>query len=405
MTARPLLLAALVALPTLAAAEPRQHGNVILDLPDDWSAGANEDGNQTFLYDGPEERCTYCYIYVGTGGPAEGAIDRWLAGQRLRFVDEDDRDAVEVLSEPEVIGTEPRQLAMTGQKVDGDIQILFAIQAGDRYEVFAFEAWGYDEEEVTRNMAFFQDEVTPLFDRFRYVSEGAAPLMPPALPGELSGLYWGWFQNLYPALDGTLQMRMEHRWLVFWPDGHFYDGTPPRGLGALDPAALRAAGDPNWGTYRAAGARLALTYVTGETELLSAEGEGWADGSRTLTRVEPLPDGAPLDGTISDFSYTGFVQGSGVEGGVASSSSTTFHPDGTYEGESFGGAFGTFTDGGGTPTGGFSTGGDTQATGGRYKVKDGLVVMSPADGSPPTSDLAYVVEGEILLGDQFLDAE
>ncbi|MBK8440044.1 MAG: hypothetical protein IPL38_11340 [Rhodobacter sp.] len=30
------------------------------------------------------------------------------------------------------------------------------------------------------------------------------------------------------GIDGMMQMQIDHRWLTFWPDGLFYDGTPPR---------------------------------------------------------------------------------------------------------------------------------------------------------------------------------
>ena len=95
-----------------------------------------------------------------------------------------------------------------------------------------------------------------------------------------------------------------------------------------------------------------------------------------MSRVEPVEPGTRLRGTISWLQAFGL--GGGLEsGGVTTGGSTTFHPDGTYEGSSFGSTFGTFTGGGG-----FTTAREGE-TGGTYEVRDGIVVMTPNDGSPP----------------------
>lgn len=391
---RAALILALSASPVLA--EPRQHGNVVYDLPPDWSQGALERGVQTLIFDGPDEACEFCYLHIGPGAPATGDLAAWLDGESRRFVDKDERESVEVIQAAEVTSTDPRALALMAQNVDNGIQVIFALEVGGRYEALAFEGWAYDEEEVARSLEFLQSDVSAWIDSFAYVSEGAEPLMPEAQPGDLSGIYYGWHQGFTMGLDMMMQMTIEHRRLVFWPDGRFYDGTPPGGLAPLDAEALAASLDPDWGTYREADGGLELTYVDGRTERLAAEGEGWRDADAVLEPVEPLPDGAPLDGTVSSVFYSGFAPGSGIEGGISSSSSTTFRPDGTFEGESFGGAFGSF-DGGG----GFSTG-DEDAAGGTYEVRDGLVVMTPA-GGPPTAEIAHRVGEDILIGEQFLE--
>jgi hypothetical protein len=390
---RALLALALLATPALA--EPRQHGNVVYDLPPDWSQGALERGAQILIYDGPEEACEFCYLHIAPGAPAAGDLAAWLAAESQRFIEKDERDSVEVIQAAEVTGTNPRPLAIMAQKVDSSIQVIFALEAGGRFEAITFEGWAYDEEEVARSLAFLQSDVSAWIDTFTYVSEGAAPLMPEAEPGGLSGLYYGWHQGTTVGLDMIMQITMEHRRLVFWPDGRFYDGTPPEGLQPLDPAAL--VGNADWGTYREGNGVLDLAYADGRTERLTAEGEGWQDANTVLLPVEPLADGTALDGTISSMFFSGFAPGSGLEGGISASSSTTFHPDGTFEGESFGGAFGSFAEGGG-----FSTG-DEDVEGGTYEVRDGLVVMTPANGGPPTAEIAHMVEGDVLIGEQFLE--
>ncbi len=390
---------------TSATAERRQHGNIVYDLPPDWSTGRLENGVQTLICNGPEEVCDFCYVYFGPGAEATGDLAGWLAEQSLLFADEDDLDSVEVYEEAKVVSTDPRDFAMMFQEVGGDLQVLFALEASGRYEIVAFEGGAYDEEETAQSLAFLQSDVTGWIDSLRYVSEGTAPLMPDPVPGGMAGLWYGWHQSTTFGIDMVMQLTVEHRRLVFWPDGHFYDGTPPSGLQPIDPAALAAAYDADWGIYRERPGVIELTYVDGRTERLTADGDGWADGDSTLTLVEPLADGTMLDGTISSFSFTGFTPGTGMSGGVSSSSSTTFFPNGTYEGESFGGAFGGFSDGFGNSTGGFATDSGVEANGGTYKVRGGLLIMRPADGGPLTSEFIHPVDDSILIGDEFLETE
>lgn len=408
MILRPLsaaLAAAVLAGP--AAAAPRQHGNMIYDPPPGWTVGRSEGGVQVLLYDGPEERCAYCSILLGPGAPAQGDLAGWLAAQAPLLLDEEDRESLRIV-QPSGAGSPGRRpIALMSAWVGNDLFFAFALQAGDRYEVMAFKGYGYDEEEIARTSAFLQSDETRFLDEIRYVSEGAAPLMPPPAPGSLSGLWWGWTTSYGLNLDMTMRMDVDHRTLAFWPEGYFYDGTPPGGLARPDTAALRAAWDEGWGTYREQGGQVVLTYVTGETETLTPSGDGWTDrDGRALGPVEPLPDGFLLSGGISSFHYSGFTPGSGIEGGVSSSSSTTFLPDGTYTGESFGGAFGNLTDGAGTTTGGFATSGPGDAQGGRYKVRDGLAILRPADGGPERRLLAYrLPDGGIMLDDQLLESD
>lgn len=142
---------------------------------------------------------------------------------------------------------------------------------------------------------------------------------------------------------------------------------------------------------------MALTFATGEVETLKADGADWLDSQKTLTKVQTLANGAALTGSISSSFYTGFTPGTGVEGGIASSSSTEFFADGSYKGESFGGAFGNFE------SGGFTTSNEG-ASGGTYVVRDGMVISTPANGAAPTAALALRVDDEnILIGDQYLE--
>ncbi len=319
-------------------------------------------------------------------------------------MDEDDRESVEIVTGPDLVQSGSRTVAMPGQRVDDDIQMLFGFEAGGRFEIVGFEGWACDGEEAARTLAFLQSDAIPMVEGLTFVSKGAQGVLPAATPGSLDGLWWGWNQGFAIGLDGIMAPTVEFRSLAFWPDGRLYDGTSPAALAPLDPAALAA--DTSWGTCREVAGGVELAFADGETERLTWKGEGLADGSRTLAEVEPLPDGAALDGTVPSQSYVALGPvGGAVPGGVASSS-TTFRPDGSWEGTSMGVATGTFSDGAGGPiTGGFTAGDDDRATRGAYEVRDGLLLMTPEGGGEPATSLAFVTPGgETLIGEQVLEA-
>jgi hypothetical protein len=386
-----------------ATAETRQLGNIIYDVPGNWDVGRLEGGIQTLTNSSPDEVCEYCYIYIATGAKKSGTLVRWLATQAPRFVDEDDRDVMTVIQPPDLVELGSVKAALTGLKVDSNVLIVMGFELSDRFEAVAFQGPAYDEADLTESMATFQDQISPMFNNLKFVSEGAKPLLPAAKPGDLSGLYWGFYTYSTLGFDMMMKIEVGQRRLVFWPDGYFYDGTPPMGLQPLDPDRLMAAGDGAFGTYRHSGNRLYLTFATGEKERLTADGDDWKDDDTTLSAVTPVPDGTRLDGDISSFFYSGFTPGSGISGGISSSSETTFLPDGTYTGSSFGGSFGSFETGG-TVTGGFA-GSNENATGGTYEVQDGLLIQYPHDGSQPTRSMIFTAGDDILIDEAFLDTD
>jgi hypothetical protein len=395
----------LLAFGSAVQAETLQHGNIIYELPQNWDTGALDDGIQTLTSDPPDEVCEYCYIHLGKGEAKSGSLVDFVNRKATEFVDEDDLGDVEVLQPPSPSALGPITVAMMALSVDGDMLLVFGYELTDRFEIVAFEGYGgSDGEYVEESLGAFQAQVMPMFTGLQFLSEGAASLMPDPVPGNLSGAWWGWYQSTGVGLDGMMRIDIEHRRLVFWRDGYFYDGTPPTGLHPLDAAELLNAGDGNFGTYREAGGKIVLTFATGETEELAViSDEQLKDSNSDIYAVETVPDGTRLDGGVSSFFYSGFTPGAGVEGGVTSSSSTTFFPDGTYTGESFGGAFGNFVDGGGSTTGGFATGGDGDADGGRYEIKDGVLIQYPNDGSPPTVAMVINTDDGLLIDDQFFE--
>jgi hypothetical protein len=390
----------------MAHAETLQHGNVIYTLPPNWDTGILEDGIQTLTYNPPDDVCEYCYIHIGAGAAKSGSLTDYVTRVTPLFVDEDDRENIQIVQEPAATSLGEMSLSMSAIKVDGDPVFIFGLELTDRFEVIAFEGYaGYEGDALDATMATLQNQIVPMISGLKFVSEGAAPLMPEPSPGPLNGMWWGWYQYTGLGLDMMIRLEIDHRRMVFWNDGYFYDGTPPNGVAPLDAAALRAAGDGDFGTYRKIGSKVELTFVTGETESLRLiDDGGLQDDNRDLFPYDTVADGTRLNGGVSSFSYTGFTPGSGIEGGISTSSSTTFLPDGTYTGESFGGAFGNFVDGGGSTTGGFSTGSDGNADGGRYEIKNGVLIQYPNDGSAPSVSMVIRTQEGLLIDDQFFEA-
>jgi hypothetical protein len=289
-----------------------------------------------------------------------------------------------------------------GLTVDNDLQILMAFETKDSFELVAFQGYAYDEGEIKKSMQVFQSEAMPIITGLKFVSQGAKTLLPDPQPGDMEGHWWGWYTAWRAGLDGTMQMDIDTRSIIFWHDGYFYDGTPPDGLKPVNRDGLVTAGNTEFGTYAVSGGTLTLTYADGHSEDLTREGDGWSDGDRTLAQVKVPADGMKVDGIISSFNYSGFTPGSGTVGGVASGSDTTFRPDGTYEGSSFAGVSGNFENGTGDITGGFTTSSDKSRSG-RYEVRDGLLIRTPDDGSAPTESLIYWVFDDLYIGSRPLE--
>ncbi len=395
-----------LALAPCAWAERLQHGNIIYTLPPHWDTGAIENGIQILTYDPPDDVCEYCYIHLGPGAAKSGSLIDYVTRMGPQFVDEDDRASIDAVQPATMTNLGPLNVALSAFTADGDPFFVFGFELTDRFEVIAFEGYaGYEGEAMDATMATLQEQIIPMLSGLQFISEGAASLMPEPVPGPLEGMWWGWYQYTGLGLDMMIRLEIDHRRLVFWKDGYFYDGTPPTGLAPIDAEAYRNAGDTQFGTYRKIGSKVELTFATGETETLRLIDEGGLqDANRDLFPYDTVADGTRLNGGVSSFYYSGFTPGAGIEGGISSSSSTTFLPDGTYTGESFGGAFGNFVDGGGNLTGGFSTGGDGNATGGRYEIKDGVLIQYPNDGSAPSVSMVIRTDEGLLIDDQFFEA-
>jgi hypothetical protein len=394
------ILPLLLALPFALHAEKRQFGNVIYDVPQGWMVGAVRDGYQVLLSDMPDDLCEFCYIYIGTGSPGAWDPVTYLTTQRYSFVDPEDRSSVEVIQMPEAGQVGPLETAMMGTKVDGDLQILIAVALKDRTEIIGFQGQAYDEADFQESMAVFAETVTPFLASLTFPSEGAANLLPEPVSGPLSGIWWGYLGVWNMNLDLTMSYAVNYRTLVFWPDGHFYDGTPPDGLKPIDRAALLAAKDADFGTYTLGPNGLYLTYADGRTDEISGGPDSFAYGDSGLFKVEPLADGTMIDGGLDSFFYSGFTPGSGVNGGMYSASYQYFHPDGTWESSSSGGASASLESGGET-TGGITTNSGEITNRGTYVVKDGLLIQTARNGEVSKA-LIYRALDDIMIGEMTL---
>ena len=395
------LLALALLAPTLAHAELRQFGGVIYPVPPGWSPSSpgNDPAQATLSSDLPDDRCDYCRILVGPGAPASGSLTAWLDRNRLAFVDEDDRADFSVIQpvQPTTVGA--REAAMIAIGDGSETQLLVAIRAGDRFALTGFEGDVSGETETADSLATMTDTYLPWLPLLRFRSDGAPSLLPAPRPGELTGLWWGTRMDTRMGMDMMLQTYLSHRRLVFWPDGTFFEGTPPQGMAAPDRTALDAAGLTEWGNYAQDGARVRLTFADGSAEMLDRDGDSLSDGRHDMFPVQPLADGTRLSGGISSMTYTGFSPGSGVTGGISSSSATEFAPDGSYAGSSFGGAFGSFGDTAMTSPGGFSTSHEN-SQGGRYEIRDGLLIMTPEQGEP-SAEMIFRAGDSIVIGGEF----
>jgi hypothetical protein len=394
---RSLLLLLTLACPL--AAETRQHGNLIYIIPPGWEIGAVWDGGTQILRSElPEDECEYCRIYVSPGTKTGGKVVDWVTTQSRRFVEEDESDPPEVtpMTASGVTNIKGRPGAMLGQTVDGDIQVLVAIQLFGRMELVAFEGPASDPDELAASMQVFERDVMPLVEGLRFVSEGADPLLPPPKPGPLTGVWWGTTNWWSLGLDGMMTLEIDHHWLTFWPDGTFYDGTPPSGTAPFVQDSLIAAGDMDWGSYEVDGATLTLSYASGQVETYDVKEDAFLQGDKRMDVINLLADGTKLNGMVSTIFVSGFTPGIGVSGGMTSMTDTRYNPDGTWEFGSYTGASSTFDNGSG-----FSTGSERSESG-KYEVKDGLVIRYAKDGSIARSRYIFKAGSTIWIGSDML---
>jgi hypothetical protein len=395
---RQLFLVVLTLLGFPLAAETRQHGNLIFDVPQGWESGGTDDGTLYIRSELPDDECEFCAIRVTPGTVTGGRVDTWLGQQTRRFVDPDETEPPKItqIVPPEVFNLKGRPGAILGQTVDGDLQILFAVQLFGRMELIAFTAPASDPEDIQPAMTVFQRDVLPMLEGARFVSEGAKPLLPPPEPGDLAGVWWGTTNWWTMGIDGMMQMQIDHHWLTFYPDGSFYGGTSPTGTAPFNPVDLLAQGDMDWGSYSKKGDSLTLHYASGEVESYDIGEVMIKKGDRSMYPIDLLPDGTKINGVVSTIFVSGFTPGIGMSGGLTRMTDTTYAPDGTWVYGAYAGASATFENGTG-----FASGSDHSESG-RYEVKNGLLTLFAEDGSFVRSDYAFKAGDTIWIGSEVL---
>ena len=399
-----LLVPVLLAAPLAAGARSYQFSNAIFELPAGWDH-LRADGNFQTL--SPSEgACEYCYFYIARSQPVLGDLASFVTRSQRQFLDPEDQDKIVAKGPPQIVQERGHPIAMQMFTIKGDPLLLAGFQIKDRYELVGLRGNGMEEADLAAFTATFEQVFVRYLETTRYVSLGAAPLMPPAQPGPLKGAYFGTYLTQNFGMDMMMRMDMNSSLYVFWPEGYFHDGTPPGGMAAPDPASLREPTVAEYGTYRVSGDQVLLSYANGETETLTIDGTGLNDGRTTAYPVKPLADGAAIAGTISSSYASGFGgPGAMTTGGFSSSSFATFHKDGTYGGESSSSAFGSFGDGMGGTTGGYGTGSE-KGHSGRYAIKDGMITLRAADGSDAGEpDLIFDMDGDIYIGQQKLETQ
>lgn len=388
-----------------AGAESYQFSNSIYTLPPGWQLMRAERDFQTL---GPEDDdgCGFCYLYIGRSLPAVGSLKSFVSKNKRVFFDPDDDTAITELQPINEFQDYGYSIAMQTFKADGAAMFLLGFHVNDRYEIIGFQGNADDEEGLAKTLATFKTIVPAYMNAVRFVSNGAPPLMPAPQPGPYDGAWFGTYLNQSVGMDMMMRMDLASSLYVFWPNGYFHDGTPPFGMAAPDPAYLREPTVTEYGVYRVQGDQVRLTYANGETDSLTIEGEGLSDGRASMFMVKPLPDASMIEGTISS-SYASGFGGVGMmsQGGVSTSSYTTFYKDGTFGGESSSTSFGSFGDGMGGTTGGYSAG-SQDGHSGRYQIRNGLIFRQGPDGSEATEpDLIFDMDGAIYIGQQALEKE
>jgi hypothetical protein len=380
------------------AAETRQHGNLIFDLPKGWVSGGTDGGTLTLHSELPDDECEFCAIRVTAGAVTGGRVDSWLGTQTRRFAVPDETGAPKItqIVPPEVFNLRGRPGSIMGQTVDGDLQVLFAVQLFGRMELVAFTAPANGPEDIPPAMTVFQRDVVPMLEGARFVSEGAEPLMPTPVPGDLEGVWWGTTNWWSMGIDGMMTMQIDHHWLTFYPDGTFYDGTAPTGIAPFDRTELLAQGDMDWGSYTQKDDSLTLHYASGEVASFEVGDVMIRKGDRRMYPIDLLADDTKINGTVSTIFASGFTPGIGVAGGVTRMTDTTYDPDGTWVYGAYAGASATFENGSG-----FASGSDHSESG-RYVVKDGLVTLFAENGSFVRSDYIFKAGDTIWIGSEML---
>ena len=398
--------AVLALIPVAALAEdhrgPYQYDNVIYTMPAGWTKGKTTP-QYALIYD-DEGRFKTLQIYRSRPLPKD--LDAWLRGFAAKDVeDKEQLDEVVDVKAIRVGRTDCRMMA-TRMK-GGDVRFYIAMPVGDRLELVRYEGPGGDADDLKETAAVFGKIADPFATALRFVSKGTPPVLTPAEPGPLEGIYFGSRLQMV-----GMNMQAQSIFYVFDKDGRFVDEIPDGvALAKPDLAALQKNFPQDAGHYYVKGGKITLRHADGGTDTDDFEiDDGKSDGKpglkidgQWLTKVPVPADGTKLDGTYSSsfYSSSGFA-GSDNFTSVSGGSSYSFKPGGVFSTDGFVGYSGSAGGGDSVTTfGGYSDKPDKIGT---YAIKDGLITLKFKDGTTKTKNILLVEDALLYLdGGQYLD--
>ena len=178
------MAATLAALP--AGAETFQFSNAIFDLPAGWDHMRTEKTYQ-ILSPGDDMPCDDCYFYIARSQPVLGDLASFVTRSQRQFLDDDGDDRITARGPVEIVHERGHPIAMQMFDLNGDPLLLAGFQIKDRYELVGLRGTGMEPEELDEFQTTFEKTFQNYLLTTRYVSVGAAPLMPPPEPGPLTG--------------------------------------------------------------------------------------------------------------------------------------------------------------------------------------------------------------------------
>ncbi|MEZ5668281.1 MAG: hypothetical protein R3F55_12750 [Alphaproteobacteria bacterium] len=381
-----ILLLASAPLATGAGAATFQYDNVVYDWPDE-GRRVVQDGWVRLTLDGDAPFAIR--IFRSEQRPRDPAA--WLE-RRMDFVVEDD-ETVDFRVPMDSLDLGAIPVTAGGQSVDGDMQLFMAMQVGDRIELVMLDYWGDNPADAVA--ALVEREVVPLMLSMRFVSEGAPPLLEPASPGPLDGVFYA--NTMGYGLNG---IELQHHFLMLSADGYFFEDVPAgAGTAGFDFGAALSGRPDDAGTYRVAGDAIRFAYADGSvaTMALSSGDGGLSIGERDYLALDPVPDGLVLEGSYSRQSFAQFGVGSGVSGGAYSGSYYSFGADGRFTADRSSGAFGSFENAAGDSQGGFAVRPQSDSAVGTYVVAGGALILTDTRGRVTVHSLAVVADGMIAI--------
>ncbi|MEL7106250.1 MAG: hypothetical protein AAGM21_10040 [Pseudomonadota bacterium] len=369
-----------------ALAEPRQFDAYLYERPDGWVTRTIRANVQSFHSNLRNDLCEFCYLHLGGAVPLTGDLATAHAEAAARFVPEGDLDRVTPLQPPRSLPFPGHEATLAAIRTHRGVFVTIAVDLGADMALMGFEGRARSKDQLTESLGVLQSHALPFFSTVAFVTpDDVLRRLPMARPQGIEGAFWGWRQRLMPTTGGGVTTDVSHRVLILHPDGHFNFAGPPEG--GFDRRAMAEARRTDFGVFERSRRQIILTYASGRTETLFADGAAWSDGDYTLAPVELPADGTALAGRLTDLTFSGAAGGGG---GAFAQTAIDFTADGRFVLRA---ASGGFT--------GFSSAGASGEVRGTYKVAGGRVVMTSA-GERQSLPIINTGKG-YLIGDTLMD--